>query len=687
MKTIFVILVLLVIPLYPFCQVAPSGAGTENDPYLIETLDNLKYISENNSTWVSSKYFKQSYDIDAQQTQTWNDSLGFKPIGNSTNMFKGNYDGQGHKISNLNIKRPGETRCGLFGVTAEAVIENVIIEDANITGLKYVGSLIGYSSKTYIVNCSSSGTIEGLDAWSNSGGIIGVSSGKTHIADCKSTATVIGSKFVGGILGLASKDITIENCYYIGSIKGSNSVGGILGRINLENVSIIANCYSVAEITCPDTLFAGMIIGDNTTDEITSCIYQEVMRFGGVGFDSSISNYTDDSIKALSESEMKLSPSYINAGWDFDTTWFLDDSTINNGYPYLYWQQATSYTLLISDESNSQSLDAPVLNTSLVFSSELPPGTQIMVNEHDSSTTPTNGFLASQHALGSTFWRIKTTYPDTISYTLSFDLQDISTSFDSTNVKILKREDVNSDWEDVIDLGAELSWQDKVVSISGLSSFSDFIPVFDDSSLPVELSSFFANIIDDSSVSVNWEVESETNMLGYYLLKNSNNDFANAEQIPSLIHAINTSQHHSYSVVNHPDTNDIVVFYWLKSVELNSEANYYGPVQVILNDENDQHPIVLAGNNLYPNYPNPFNPSTTISFSVDKPQNADIEIYNVKGQLVKHLLSKYISKPNYKHSIVWNGEDDNHNSVSSGTYFINMKLGDKMFVQKAILMK
>jgi len=87
------------------------------------------------------------------------------------------------------------------------------------------------------------------------------------------------------------------------------------------------------------------------------------------------------------------------------------------------------------------------------------------------------------------------------------------------------------------------------------------------------------------------------------------------------------------------------------------------------------------------NYPNPFNPSTTISFEISNEQNEQIklEIYNLKGQKIKQLISDQLSAG--QHSIVWNGTDDNDKPVSSGIYFYKLESGSTSQTKKMILMK
>lgn len=220
MKSYFVIMVLLVLPLYSFCQTAPNGIGTIDDPYLISNIDNLRFITNDNNYWNddtywnSDKHFKQTQDINAYETRNWNYGKGFKAIGNLENKFKANYDGQGYTISNLYINRKDEAYCGLFGLTVGAVIKNVRLDSVNITGDKHVGGIIGYASNTDISNSSSNGTILGDNSASTSslcycGGIVGIITNGTQINNCSSSAEVNGTNFTGGLVGTSLHNITL----------------------------------------------------------------------------------------------------------------------------------------------------------------------------------------------------------------------------------------------------------------------------------------------------------------------------------------------------------------------------------------------------------------------------------------------------------------------------------------------
>ena len=85
------------------------------------------------------------------------------------------------------------------------------------------------------------------------------------------------------------------------------------------------------------------------------------------------------------------------------------------------------------------------------------------------------------------------------------------------------------------------------------------------------------------------------------------------------------------------------------------------------------------------NYPNPFNPTTSINFSIEENTNVEISVYNAKGQKVKTLVSENLALG--KHSVTWNGGDDHGKSVSSGIYFYKMRTGKFTAIKKMIMMK
>ena len=102
-------------------------------------------------------------------------------------------------------------------------------------------------------------------------------------------------------------------------------------------------------------------------------------------------------------------------------------------------------------------------------------------------------------------------------------------------------------------------------------------------------------------------------------------------------------------------------------------------------NENNQSSQVIKEINLFQNYPNPANPSTTISFILPEDSNIELSIFNVKGQKVKTLQKEYLSKGT--HNTIWEGNDSNNNKVASGIYFYRLITKGQTYTKKMILMK
>ena len=89
---------------------------------------------------------------------------------------------------------------------------------------------------------------------------------------------------------------------------------------------------------------------------------------------------------------------------------------------------------------------------------------------------------------------------------------------------------------------------------------------------------------------------------------------------------------------------------------------------------------------LFPNYPNPFNPSTTISFALPKDSKVELSVYNIKGQKVKTIAKDDFEKG--FHKLIWNGKDSSGKEVGSGIYFYKLKVNGKdKSVRKCLLLK
>jgi len=99
----------------------------------------------------------------------------------------------------------------------------------------------------------------------------------------------------------------------------------------------------------------------------------------------------------------------------------------------------------------------------------------------------------------------------------------------------------------------------------------------------------------------------------------------------------------------------------------------------------DENSDVLSLAILHPNYPNPFNPETTLKFTLSKDSRVSLSIYNLKGQKVKQLVSQLYASGT--HQLKWDGTDDKGSALGSGIYFSRLTANGRTMTQKMILLK
>ena len=170
-------------------------------------------------------------------SETANLGKGWQPIGAPANPFTGTFDGQGYEIRDLFANRPAERDVGLFGAVGEAVvIKDISVVNADVTGQRYVGSLVG-THYGIVSNSYSTGNVTGEGYI---GGLVGGSAG-TASNSCF-TGSVTGNDVVGGLVGINTG--TVSDSYFTGSVTGNNLVGGLVGGSN----GTVSNSYSTGGV-------------------------------------------------------------------------------------------------------------------------------------------------------------------------------------------------------------------------------------------------------------------------------------------------------------------------------------------------------------------------------------------------------------------------------------------------------
>ena len=185
----------------------------------------------------------------------------------------------------------------------------------------------------------------------------------------------------------------------------------------------------------------------------------------------------------------------------------------------------------------------------------------------------------------------------------------------------------------------------------------------------------YAENINAGEIELNWEQPS-TLPLSYNIYKRNNlNNSYDLLTNTSEIFYLDTGL--SYGIY----------YYVVTAVYEEGESSFSNPAQAysgsVSSDENIVQSVCKV--ELMNNYPNPFNPETTIQFTTENTENTEIIIFNIKGQKVKTLINKELDAG--YHSVIWDGRDDNDLPVSSGIYFYKMKAGDFTSVRKMLLMK
>lgn len=225
-------------------------------------------------------------------------------------------------------------------------------------------------------------------------------------------------------------------------------------------------------------------------------------------------------------------------------------------------------------------------------------------------------------------------------------------------------------------------------SLTGFAESPSFI--IEDDTLPVTLSSFMAiPNLSDSNIAINWTTQSEANLVGYHIFRAEENSLSTATKVtPTIIPATNSQLTNNYSFNDDEVQEQITYYYWLQCLE-NNISDYFGPVTANIGKPNEDNEIdeIILGNGLYANYPNPFNPSTMISYSIAKPGFVSIEIYNLKGQLIDELFSGFVQEINTKRTVVWSGLDSQGKKVASGVYFAHLKTSSFAKTIKMLLTK
>lgn len=242
------------------------GSGTAENPYRISSEEHLIKLcvevgeARIDEDWRNA-HFLQTADLDGRILSLVSRTYGWIPIGfQHTQPFRSVYDGGGHTIDRLEVKREAVSGVGLFGYVLGAYIKNVHLTNCVFTGDFAVGGIAGAvvsdggeRSMTVIENCSvQESSIRGKEGGVGVGGLLGAVDQYTivNVHDCQSLDnTVYAGMSAGGVIGMAANTSALmvgmcENSSDVTSDWGS--AGGVIGACDSLNM---ANCQNFGSVT------------------------------------------------------------------------------------------------------------------------------------------------------------------------------------------------------------------------------------------------------------------------------------------------------------------------------------------------------------------------------------------------------------------------------------------------------
>ncbi len=206
-----------------------------------------------------------------------------------------------------------------------------------------------------------------------------------------------------------------------------------------------------------------------------------------------------------------------------------------------------------------------------------------------------------------------------------------------------------------------------------------------DPTTPVELSSFTASISVDNYINLLWITQSETNVVGYYVLRNTVNDLSTASVVSPLIPAVNSSQMQSYLFTDTDLYDEGTYYYWLQNADMDGTSGFHGAISQVYTIPHGGEQVIPLVTELRSVYPNPFNPICYIPFELDAKNEVSFRVYDSRGQLVRVLDLGQRMPGRYR--IQWDGRDDHGDECANGIYYIRMQAGESSFLKKAALIK
>lgn len=306
-----------------------GGEGTESEPYVITTAEQLNGLRFYTGEGGEGTYFELMGDIDLSDPDFVDDASGWVPIGSASgDPFSAHLDGNGFTLGNLSIDRPEHADQGLFGRLSEATVTNLHLETVSVSGQGRVGALAGRIQNALVQGVTASGSVTTINTFisgSNAGGLIGYATNSEIIDSGADVAVTAVDHNSGGLVGSALYT-DIRASYARGDVVGNGSeainVGGLVGLLNTG--STVENSYATGTVNAPDAGSSGGLVGDLDAGAVINAFYTDD-QFG------------EGPAKGMpiSDAELADESTFTGVGWDFTSLWRM---SVDDGRPVLQWE-------------------------------------------------------------------------------------------------------------------------------------------------------------------------------------------------------------------------------------------------------------------------------------------------------------------------------------------------------------
>lgn len=257
---------------------------------------------------------------------------------------------------------------------------------------------------------------------------------------------------------------------------------------------------------------------------------------------------------------------------------------------------------------------------------------------------------------------------------MMYDVSELN-SIPESNLTLFKSVDNGVTWTGQ---GGTVNTLFKVIYITDVNSFSRWTAGNSLAPLPVQLASFSATYVTNVGVRLDWMTISEINNYGFEVQRSAQRGSGYASVSPVIPGHGTTNEPRMYTFTENGVPSG-QWFYRLKQIDLDGSIHFSEPVSVdVLTSVAEVAPREFM---LHQNFPNPFNPSTQIRFTVEHPAATKLEVFNLLGAKVATLFDG-IAEPGRSYTISFDAQN-----LSSGMYLYRLESGNRIQLRKLTFVK